>query len=175
MTLDAKALVLRHHEEIWTRGNLDAIDDLYAPDFVGHHPGAADWVGREGVREVVVRVRQAFPDFAESVEDVIVEGDKVVTRITATGTQRGPFMNAPPTGREVRFAEMAIYRLVNGRIAEKWGMIDRLGVFQQLGLTPGGEPRLEFLYETHHGSRGLRFRRDAGGTPENRARHAGRV
>jgi len=57
-------------------------------------------------------------------------------------------MNGPPTGREVRIAEMAICRIVQGQIAEKWGVIDRLGLFQQLGLTPGGEPQLELLYET---------------------------
>ncbi len=145
--LDAKAVVLHHHDEIWSRGNIDAVDELYAPDFVGHHPGQADWVGRDAVKEAVRRVRIAFPDFAESVEDIIVDGEKVVTRFTASGTHLGPFSHAAPTGRRVHIAEMAICRLVGGQIAEKWGVIDRLGMFEQLGLNPGAGPRLELLYE----------------------------
>ena len=78
--VDARTLILRHHDEVWSRGDLDAIDALYAPDFVGHHPGLPDWVGREGVKLAVRTIRAAFPDFHESVEDVIVEGDRVVTR-----------------------------------------------------------------------------------------------
>jgi len=143
--LDGRTVVVRHHEEIWSRGNVDAIEDLYAPDFIGHHPGSPDWVGRDGVREVVLKVRRAFPDFTEFVEDVVVDGDKVVTRFTASGTHLGPFGNASPTGRSIHVAEMAIYRVAGGQIVEKWGVVDRLGMFEQLGLAAG--PRLDLLYE----------------------------
>lgn len=144
---DAKSVVLRHHEEIWSHGNLDVVDELYAPDFVGHHPGQPDWIGRDGVKEVVARVRRTFPDFTESVEDILVEGDKVVTRFTSSGTHLGPLRDAAPTGRHVRIAEMAICRVVRGQIAEKWGVIDRLGMFEQLGLPASPGLGQEFLYE----------------------------
>lgn len=163
---DGRTVVLRHHEEIWSRGNLDAIEELYAPNFVGHHPGSPDWIGRAGVRDVVLKVRRAFPDFTESVEDIVVDGDKVVTRFTASGTHLGPLGDAPPTGRPLRVAEMALCRVVGGQIAEKWGVIDRLGMFGQLGLNPFPGPRLELLYEITMEADVL----DLGPTPAGRRR-----
>jgi len=99
MLEQAKVLVLRHHDEVWTRGNIDVVDEIFAPDFVGHHPGQPDWVGPDAVKQAVVNARAAFPDFAEHVEDVIVEGDRVVTRFTASGTHLGPYRGLAPTGR----------------------------------------------------------------------------
>jgi ketosteroid isomerase-like protein len=89
MSAENKAVVLRHHEEIWSKGNLDAIDAVYAPAFVGHHAGAPDWIGPESVKLIVRTMRDAFPDFTETIEDVVAEGDRVVTRFTSTGTHLG--------------------------------------------------------------------------------------
>src|SRR6267378_6575296 len=147
MSSPAKALVLRQHAEVWSRGNLAAIDEIYAADFVGHHPGAPDWNGRDGVKEVVTAVRQAFPDFAESVDEVLVDGDRVVTRFRASGTHGGPWRGVAATGRSIDVAEMAIFRVSDGQIAEKWGLIDRLGMVEQLGVSPTSGPRMELLYE----------------------------
>ena len=142
-----RELLLRHHDEVWSKGNLDAVDEIYAPDFVGHDPGASDWVGAAGVKLVVKRVREAFPDFRETVEEVVAEGDKVVTRFTASGTHQGALRGIAPTGKTFQMAEIGIFRVSNGRIAEKWGMADRLGMFQQLGIVPAAWPPMEFLYE----------------------------
>ena len=139
-------IVLRHHHELWSGGNIDSIGDYYAPDFVGHHPGAPDWVGPDHVREVMQRTRQAFPDFREVVEDVIAERDMVVTRFIASGTHRGSLQDFAPTGRAMTMAEISIFRLSGGRIVEKWGLLDRLGMHQQLGTNPL-QPRSELLYE----------------------------
>ena len=139
-------IVLRHHHELWSGGNIDSIGDYYAPDFVGHHPGTPDWVGPDHVREVMQRTRQAFPDFREVVEDVIAERDMVVTRFTASGTHRGPLQDFAPTGRAMAMAEIGIFRLSGGRIVEKWGLLDRFGMHQQLGTNPL-QPRSELLYE----------------------------
>jgi steroid delta-isomerase-like uncharacterized protein len=144
---DAQATVLRHHDIIWSRGNIDAVDELYAADFVGHHPGGADWVGRDAVKLVVRATRAAFPDFHESVEDVVVQGDRVVTRFVASGTHLGALAGSQPTGRRVAVDEMAIFRVTDGRIAEKWGQVDRLGMFQKLGIVPSRWPLLELLYD----------------------------
>jgi steroid delta-isomerase-like uncharacterized protein len=144
---DAHTLILRHHDAVWSRGDLDAVDALYAPDFVGHHPGLPDWVGREGVKLVVRTTRVAFPDFHESVEDVVMEGDRVVTRFTASGTHLGTLAGIPATGRRLTMAEIAVFRIADGRIAEKWGIVDRLSMFQQLGVVPTAWPPLELLYE----------------------------
>jgi predicted ester cyclase len=147
MSEQAKALVLRHHEEVWTRGNLGAVDEIFAPEFIGHHPGQPDWVGPEGVKQAVTRTRSAFPDFAESVDDVVTDGDRVVTRFTASGTHLGPFRGMAPTGKPVSMAEMAIFRVVGNRIVEKWGLADQQGLLDQLGLAPSNGPRLDLIYE----------------------------
>jgi steroid delta-isomerase-like uncharacterized protein len=147
MSEEAKALVLRHHEEVWTRGNLAAIHEIFAPEFIGHHPGQPDWVGPEGVREAVTRTRSAFPDFTECIDDIITDGDRVATRFTASGTHLGPFRGAPPTGRRVSMAEMAIFRVVGNRIVEKWGLADQQGLLDQLGIAPPKGPQLELIFE----------------------------
>jgi predicted ester cyclase len=147
MLEQAKALVLRHHDEVWSRGNIDAVDEIFAPDFVGHHPGQPDWVGPDAVKHAVVNARTTFPDFAEHVEDVIVEGDRVVTRFTASGTHLGPYRGLAPTGRSMQMAEMALFRIAGNRIVEKWGLMDRLGMLDLLGIGPAHGPRLDLLYE----------------------------
>ena len=83
MSRDAETLVMRQHKEVWSHGKLEAIPEIFAPSFVGRHPGRPDWIGPNGVREAVNTIRTAFPDFSESIEDIIVDGDKVVTRFTA--------------------------------------------------------------------------------------------
>jgi len=147
MASQSEEVVLRHHEEVWSQGNLDAVDEIYARDFIGHHPGTPDWIGPESVKLVVKTVREAFPDFRETVEDVIVENDKVVTRFTASGSHLGTLRGIGPTGKRMRMAEIGIFRLSGGTIAEKWGITDRLGMFQQLGIVPPRWPPMEFLYE----------------------------
>lgn len=156
-----KDIILRHHQEVWSDGNVDALEQFYAPSFIGHHPGAPDWVGPEQVREVARRTRQAFPDFRETVEDVITEGDKVVTRFTSHGTHLGPLHGFGPTGRSIAMSEIGIFRLAEGRIVEKWGELDRLGMHRQLGTNPL-EPRSELLYEI---SMPLETAQDIGAAP----------
>jgi steroid delta-isomerase-like uncharacterized protein len=143
---DNAGLILRHHDEVWSKGDLSAVDELYAADFVGHHPGQPDWIGPESVKRVVIAIREAFPDFRESVEDVLVEGDKVATRFTSTGTHLGAYREFGPTGRRVALTEMGFFRVSGGRIVEKWGLLDRVGMFQQLGMVPATWPPMELLY-----------------------------
>ncbi len=147
MTADPRAVVLRQHDEVWSRGNLAVIEELYAPTFVGHHPGMPDWIGPRDVRETVSRVRHAFPDFTETVEDVVVDGATVVTRFIASGTHLGSYKGVAPTGQRVEIAEIGMFRIANGQIAEKWGLTDRLGMLEQLGIASTTEPRTELLYE----------------------------
>ena len=97
--MDAKDVVLHQHDAVWCRGDLSVVDELFAEDFVGRHPGAPDWIGRRAVKDVVTAVRTGFPDFKEVVEEVIIAGEKVVTRFTASGTHLGPFMGLAPTGK----------------------------------------------------------------------------
>ena len=79
---------------------------------------------------------KAFPDLHLTVEDMIAEGDKVVTRFTSRGTQTGAFMGIPPTGKQVTVSSIVIARIADGKIVEEWGLDDQMGMLQQLGVIP---------------------------------------
>ena len=123
-------------EEGWNNGNLEAIDELFVPNFVEHQAGIAP--GRDGVKGSIQVLRTAFPDLHLTVEDAIAEGDTVWLRLSATGTHEGPFMGLPGTGRRIDITVIDIARMVDGRLVEHWGVADRLSVAQQIGLVPGG-------------------------------------
>ena len=127
-----KAVVLRNQAEVWSKGNLDILEELYTPDFVCHFIVGPEWHGYEGIRNAVSSHRKSFPDWTEHVEDIVAEGDRVVTRFRSRGTQKGEFHGIPPTGRKVDIYEVAIFRLENGRIAEQWGFPDAMELMRQL-------------------------------------------
>ena len=135
-TEENKALVRRYAEEVFTRKNLAAVDDFVAPTHVDHTlpPGLPP--GREGTRQAISMYLKAFPDLNITIEDVIAEGDKVVTRFTSRGTQRGAFGPIPATGRQVTISTVDIVRIADGKIVEEWGLDDRMGLLQQLGVIP---------------------------------------
>ena len=130
---DNKAVVLRSEAELWSKGNLAVADELYSPEFVCHFVVGPEWRGLEGIKGEVKRHRTSFPDWHERVDDIIAEGDRVVIRFTSTGTQLGEFQGIAPTGRKVSIQEVAIFRMVDGKIVEQWGMPDIHGLMQQLG------------------------------------------
>ncbi len=130
------ATVRRAIDEGWNKGNLEAIDELFSPDFVEHQAGIA--TGRDGVKGSIRILRTSFPDLHLTFEDVIAEGDMVWARISARGTQDGPCMGLPATGRPVRLTVIDIVRVVDGRLVEHWGVADRFSVAQQIGLIPSG-------------------------------------
>ncbi|MBI2927342.1 MAG: ester cyclase [Verrucomicrobia bacterium] len=129
-----KDLLRRAHAEVWSRGNLAAADELYAPDFVCHFIAGSEWKGIEGLKAEVRRHRASFPDWQEHIEQIVAEGDSVVTRFTSTGTQRGVFNGLPPTGTKVKISELAVHRIANGKIAEQWGCPDVLSLDKRLGI-----------------------------------------
>ncbi len=138
MTLEQnKALVRRVLDEVWSQGTLAVVDALYAADFVSHqhsHPAAPqDLRGREALKAFVREFRAAFPDFSDSIEDQVAEGDLVVTRFTSVGTHRGPLMGLAPTNKQVRWVGISIDRIAGGKLAENWVSWDMLGMLQQLG------------------------------------------
>jgi steroid delta-isomerase-like uncharacterized protein len=139
-TVAPRAIVRRLHEA-WNAGDLAAVDEIYADDFVGHFPPSShlpDRRGREGAREGIRRAKAAFPDWHEAVEAMVTEGNVVVTRYTSTGTHLGEFRGLPglaPTRKKISVPEISIYRVASGKVTEQWCLLDELGRLQQLGAT----------------------------------------
>ena len=131
-----KLLAQRVWEEVWHQGQLSRIDDLFTTDFVRHDPGRRELQGTEQNRQFIGSLRAAFPDVHYSVEDQIAEGDKVVVRYRFRGTHLGVFQGMPPTGKQVTYPGILIYRLGDGKIAEQWTEFDLLGLLRQLGVLP---------------------------------------
>ena len=136
MTGENKALMARYFNEAWNEGNLDVLDELIAPDYVNHNPAFPGLPnGPEGLKPIMAGFRAGFPDLRFVIEEQIEEGDRVVTRFTARGTQTGEFMGIPPTGRSIEVAGIQIERIVDSKIVEHWRVSDDLGMLTQLGVT----------------------------------------
>jgi len=130
-----KSIVRRFFEVGPSRGDLDAANELLAPDFFLHVPLPCS-PGVRGIDEVVSACRAAFQDLQVTVEDMVTEGDMVAARFTARGVHNGAFMGLPPTGKPITMTGMEIFRLEKGKIAELWGEANLLGLMQQLGILP---------------------------------------
>ncbi len=133
-----KQLVDTFIQELFTKGDLGAVDRYVHPDFVNHDPpfpGAPE--GREGLRLAAAMFREALPDWHSEIDQLIAEDDLVVERFTASGTHRGELMGAAPTGRTLVLTGIQIFRIEGERIVERWGRLDDAGLFRQLGLVAG--------------------------------------
>ncbi len=136
-----KTLVRRYWEEVWNQGNLAVVDELIAADFDGHPaPSDADFGrGPAGQKQLVGLYRGAFPDLRMTIDDMATDGDRVVLRWTASGTNTGEMMGMPATGKPATVTGIVINRLAAGQITEGWTNFDALGMLQQLGVIPTPE------------------------------------
>ena len=134
-----KALVRRFYAEI-DKGNLAAMDELVAEDYLDHNPPPFPNLrpGREGLKQAFTIFWDATPGY-HRIDDQIAEGDKVVTRLTAIGKHDGDLPGAPRTGNDLRMASITIHRIVDGKLAEKWAEKDVLGFLRQIGVLPDPE------------------------------------
>ena len=120
-----KALVRREQEELWNHtGNLDAAEELFVPEQA------------EAARQEAADFRRGFPDVVSIIEDLIAEGNKVAVRWRARATHQGEYVGIPPTGKEVEFTGISVYRIEGDRIAESWTEEDDLGLMRQIGAVP---------------------------------------
>jgi predicted ester cyclase len=123
---DPKSVVRRLVDEVMNAGRLDVIDEIYTPQMA---PAARRWI---------TPFRKSFPDVRMDILDLIAEGEKVVGRFHCSGTNLGPWHGNPPTGRRFdRVDEVYIFRIVEGRITEAWGLENTISRERQLGLRPG--------------------------------------
>jgi steroid delta-isomerase-like uncharacterized protein len=136
-TEENQAIVLRWFAEL-DRGNLDIVDELIAEEYVDHNPALPDLPpGREGVRQYVRILKEAFPDAVHIIEDVTAEGDKVMTRVSARGSFLGACLGYQPNGKMVEITGSAVHRLENGKLMEHWAQVDMAGFMRQIGALPG--------------------------------------
>jgi predicted ester cyclase len=132
---DSERVFRRLIEEGFNQGRLEVVDELVAEDLVEHQdfgPGHAP--GTEGAKAVIASLRRAFPDFRLEIEDAAVSGDVLWFRLRAQGTNDGPYMGHPPTGRAMSVDVFDAVRVSDGKIVEHWGVPDRLGALLKLGL-----------------------------------------
>jgi len=133
------ATVLEMLDAIWNRGDLSVLDTSVAEGHVDHNDGG-DEIGRDLLAQGIDEYRAAFPDLRMIFDEQIADGDRVVTRWTASGTHQGTLQGIPATGRLARISGIFIHRLSAGIVTESWASFDRLGLLQQLGVIPALEP-----------------------------------
>jgi len=132
-----KAIVRRLVEELWNKGNLSVADELFAPNYEHHDASTLDFGrGPESEKKRATLYRTAFPDIRLTIEDIIAEGETVMTRWSCRGTHKGDLSGIAPTGTQINISGVTIARLANGKLAEGWVNWDALGLMQQLGVVP---------------------------------------
>ena len=135
---EIKALERRFFEEInkGKAAGMAAMDEFYANDFLMHLSTGEDIRGLKNIKQVVSEEYSAFPDLHYTIDDMVVEGNKVAVRLTATGIHKGEFMGVPPTNKKVTVRAILIDRFSGGKVVEQWVIGDNLSLMQQLGAVP---------------------------------------
>ncbi len=124
-------------QEFFRTGDVDLMDSVLAENVVQHVSGLPpEAQSLEGFKQLLPALPQAFPDTLFEVEDLVAEGDKVALRFNWTATHQGEFFGIPPTGTRATVTEMHMFRIADGKIVERWGEWDALGLMQQLGAAP---------------------------------------
>jgi steroid delta-isomerase-like uncharacterized protein len=129
-----KTIVRRYLETAWNKKDSTIVDELVAPDFVQHAANVPP--GREGVKKFFQMVYSGIPDARFTLDNIMAEGEQVATRFRVSGTQSGPFLGIPPTGKSLTITGMALLILREGKITENWNELDMLGALRQLGVIP---------------------------------------
>ncbi len=135
VTEENKALVRLFSEEFWNKGNMEAADELMAPNATIILPGRGQ-IGLTEFKAFATSLRTAFPDWHATSDELVAEEKKVVERWTGRGTHRGEFQGIAPTGRQVAVPGFVLYHVASGKITEFRGLFDGLALMQQLGAIP---------------------------------------
>ena len=125
-------------DQVINKGNMDAVDEFIAEEFVEHDPvpGMEALSGRDAMKQMISMFRAACPDLSSTTDFLVAEGDLVVGRHTARGTQTGELMGIPASGKQFEMSEIHIVRIVDGKAVEHWGVADQMSMMQQLGVIP---------------------------------------
>ena len=141
MTTEENKVVARRFvevlQEFFRTGEANLMDSVLADNVVQHISGLPpEAKSLEGFKQLLPALPQAFPDVLFEVEDLVAEGDMVAFRLNWSGTHKGEFFGVPPTGTRATVTEMHMFRIADGKVVERWGEWDALGLMQQLGAAP---------------------------------------
>jgi C-1 hydroxylase len=134
MSVEENKNIIRRYVETWNRGDLKALTEFWSPEMVHHTRTQAH--GVESVKGIVGSFMAAFPDLRWEINDIVAEGDRVVTRMTAHGTHKGNYLGLEGTGNQINCSVLGIARFAKGKIVEHWGVTDELAMMSQIGLLP---------------------------------------
>jgi len=135
-----KALVHEFFEEAWVKGNVAAVDEFMAADYVEHPRPSTLPPGTEGLKQLIAAYRTAFPDLTMTLDDIFGEGEMVAYRWSVSGTHLGDWLGIPPTGNHITATGITIFRIAGGKVVESWTSIDLSPAEEELQwLTEGGE------------------------------------
>jgi steroid delta-isomerase-like uncharacterized protein len=112
------------------------LKEVLSSELLAHHPGFADPLSRDELLQMIDTFGEAFSEQEYTIEEQVVEGDLVATRVTWRATHSGPFQGVPATGRQIAVGGIAIAHIENGRIVERWLNMDQMGMLKQLGVVP---------------------------------------
>ena len=136
-TEENKVIVRRFYEEVINQANLDAIEELMDPEHQDHGEVLFGSVhGRDAIRDGIRAFTTVVPDYHVAVQDMVAEGDMVGVLGVMGGTQRGDLLGIPATNRQLSWNGIAMFRVANGKIVERWFNADSLSILQQLGAVP---------------------------------------
>ena len=138
---ESKTIVRRFYDEVMGQGRVELLDELMDPNFVDHGEALFDSPqGRENLRQGIVAAQGVLPNLNVELEDIIAEGDLVGVRGTMRCTHAGTFLGVPGTGHELRWKGLAMFRIADGKIAERWFNSDSVSIVRQLGLATARLP-----------------------------------
>jgi predicted ester cyclase len=137
MTITNNKIAIHRLVDAVNTGQMDALDELTISDLIIHGDTLLPFGrGRELGKNPIEAFRAAFPDAQCTVEQLFAEQDKVVSRIAVSGTHKGQWLGAAPTGKEITWTISTVNRFHDGKLVELWGIADELGLMQQIGLAP---------------------------------------
>jgi steroid delta-isomerase-like uncharacterized protein len=130
---EGEELARRLIDDVWSQGDLDAIDELVTEDYVDYYEAEQTVRGRDEFEEYVSSLRESFPDFGKEIEEVVATDDAVALRFMATGTHEGVYEGIEPTGTEMSFAGSIFFHFEDGLISETYESADTWGMMEDLG------------------------------------------
>jgi len=133
ITATNKDLVRRFYKEVYVDWNMALVDEVVSPQFVSHDWPQGGPTGPRAFRDYYSAIRSAVPDAHYEVDDLIAEGDRVVVRWRLLGTHKGNFRGIAPTGRSITLKGIAIYRLEDRKLIERWVVSDLHGLLEEIG------------------------------------------